>query len=92
MVDNKTFWLAANVLTVLLHIIGIGCYLVQGVENPIAVLWLIVVAIHVLELPMAFVAVKDRDIAIGGVVVMTIVFGFTWWVPARRGVYLANQS
>lgn len=89
MADNKTFWLVANALTLGLHVAGIGCYLAYGAGHSLAMLWLIVVGIHLLELPMAFVAVNNRGIAASTTLAMTIVFGFTWWVPARRGVYAA---
>ena len=44
---------------------------------------------HTLELPLVFRQLKSRGAATAPVrvVVMTILFGLTWWVPARRGVF-----
>lgn len=89
MIENKRFWLAANALTLVLHAAGIGFYAAQGFSSPVTQLWALIVAIHILEIPMAFIAVQDRNIVWGATVLKTLVFGFTWWVPARRGVYHA---
>jgi len=87
MIDNKRFWLANNAATVLLHVAGIGLYVTEGFTNPLVTLWGIIVIIHILEIPLAFLAVKDRPIPWGLTVFNTLIFGFTWWIPARRGLY-----
>lgn len=87
MIDNRRFWLANNAIVLAFHALGVGLYVVQGFANPLAQLWAIIVVIHVLEIPMAFIATKERMIPWGLTVFNTVVFGFTWWVPARRGVY-----
>lgn len=87
MIDDRRFWLANNALVVLLHIAGIGLYATEGFSNPLAQLWAIIVIIHILEIPLAFLALANRPIPWGLTVFATLIFGFTWWVPARRGLY-----
>lgn len=84
---NKQFWLMSNAVTIVLHVAGVAFYFAQGFDSWIAQLWAIIVAIHVLEIPMALMAVQDRGLSPGATAIKTLIFGFTWWVPARRGVY-----
>lgn len=86
MIDDKRFWLTAHVVTGALHLAGIVFYLAHGLASPVAQLWALIVAIHALELPLAFIAVRERGIPAGAVVIKTLIFGFTWWVPVRRGI------
>lgn len=85
--DSRGFWRLCNALLIVLHIVGVYAWLRYGTAAPAAVLWLVVVAIHVLELPMAFVFLRERTISPVTTVIATLLFGFTWWVPTRRGVY-----
>lgn len=89
MIDSKRFWQANNVVVVLLHVAGIAAYVLYGFEAPVARLWAIIVIIHILEIPLAFIALQDRAVPWGLTVINTLVFGFTWWVPVRRGIYHA---
>lgn len=89
MIDNPRFWLANNAVVALLHVLGIGLYVTEGFDNTLVQLWAIIVVIHILEIPLAFVALRDRAIPWGLTVFNTLIFGFTWWVPTRRGLYHA---
>ncbi|MAA73656.1 MAG: hypothetical protein CMN28_02990 [Salinisphaeraceae bacterium] len=92
LLDSRPFWLTVGVLAVLLHLGGIYLYATQGFENLWARLWGIIVVLHVLEIPLAFVMLRGRGIAWGLTIWNTLVFGFAWWVPARRGVYHPNAG
>lgn len=87
MINDKRFWLANNALLILFHIAGIGLYFMEGFSNPLVQLWAIIMIIHVLEIPVALWAVAGRAVPWGLTVFATLIFGFTWWVPARRGLF-----
>lgn len=87
MADNKYFWWSIGTIVGLLHVAGIVCYLLYGLDNPITKIWLIILGIHALEIPMAAVALQNKRIATPKIMLKTLIFGFTWWVPARRGIY-----
>lgn len=89
MIDNRRFWLAGTLVTLLLHAAGLGLYVAQGFASPVAQLWAVIIVIHILEIPLAFLAVAERHIPWGLTVINTLIFGFTWWVPTRRGVFHA---
>ncbi|MDT0618953.1 hypothetical protein RM531_10745 [Salinisphaera sp. P385] len=89
MIDNRRFWLVGNLVTLLLHAAGLWLYVTDGFNSPVAQLWAVIIAIHILEIPLAFLAVAERRIPWGLTVINTLIFGFTWWVPTRRGVFHA---
>ena len=51
---------------------------------------LMVLAVHVLELPLAFHALKGRPRQLGRVIPATLLFGALWWLPVKRGVFSAG--
>lgn len=85
--DNRRFWLGCNLVLLILHVLGVFFYVRDGFEQPLAQLWAIVVAIHILELPLAYLLLRARHMAWGTTLILTLLFGFTWWVPTRRRVY-----
>lgn len=87
--DNRRFWLALNALLLVLHGFGLYFYVAAGFGHPVSQLWAIVIMIHILEFPLAFIAVQGRRVGWGTTIIATLIFGFTWWVPARRGVFHA---
>jgi len=87
--DNRRFWLALNAILLVLHGFGLYFYVTAGFTSPVSQLWAIVLMIHMLEFPLAFIAVKDRGVGWGTTIIGTLIFGFTWWVPARLGVFHA---
>lgn len=90
MLDNKNFWRTGIVGACVLHAIGIYLYVTQGFANPWAELWAIIVIIHLFEMPLAFVALRERKIPWGLTIISTMAFGFVWWLPTRRGVFHAT--
>ncbi|ERJ19552.1 hypothetical protein T35B1_03501 [Salinisphaera shabanensis T35B1] len=87
--DNRRFWLLLNLLLLVLHGFGVYCYVAAGFAHPVTQLWAIVLLIHILEFPLAFIAVQGRKVGWGTTIMATFIFGFTWWVPTRRGVFHA---
>lgn len=89
MFQNRYFWLFNNFLILLVHLVG-ATLLLSGARpwtDPIVLVWLALVAIHALEIPVAFSATQERPQPLATTVLMTLIFGFTWWLPARLGIY-----
>ena len=85
--NSKPFWIAQNLALLVLY--GVASALCgSGQSDHIVVLIAAVVLVaHVLEIPVAFKILKDRNPAPLRVVLGTFLFGFTWWLPAKRGIY-----
>lgn len=89
MFKSRLFWLFNNLMILLVHLVG-ATLLFTGARpwtDPIILIWLAVVAVHALEVPMAFSATQERPQSLFKTVLMTLIFGFTWWLPVRLGIY-----
>lgn len=90
MLDRRNFWLAVMVAIALLYA-GALWMLAQGAPaHPLVRISIIFLLAHVLELPLAFRALRGRNPRRGRVIAATLAFGAAWWVPARRGVFAAG--
>ena len=54
-----------------LHGFGLYCYVVYGFAHPVTQLWAIVLMLHMLEFPLAFIAVRERRVG-WGVTIMAV--------------------
>ncbi|HYW04062.1 MAG TPA: hypothetical protein VFA86_08970 [Gammaproteobacteria bacterium] len=87
MTAKRAFWRTLNFLLGLFFALAVAQGVVRGLEAPLVVAAVLVLLAHVLELPAAFRAVAGRDRSEWVTMLMTLLFGFTWWVPVRRGIY-----
>lgn len=87
MTATRAFWRTLNFLLAVFFALALAQGIARGLEAPLVVAAVLVLLAHVLELPAAFRAVADRDRSEWVTMVMTLLFGFTWWVPVRRGIY-----
>ncbi len=91
MLDNKSFWIANMMSCVVLWIVVIfGAF--YSFESPSVTItwWVITLALvigHPLELIMAIPIGKKAGISLQKTIINTLIFGFTWWVPLKRGVF-----
>ncbi|MFO8049235.1 MAG: hypothetical protein R6U29_09405 [Desulfosudaceae bacterium] len=58
--------------------------LVQGLWWVVLILWVVG---HPLELAMSLPVGKQAGIKTNRTIVMTLVFGITWWIPIKLGVF-----
>ena len=58
--------------------------------EPLRYAWLAVLLIwtiiHPLEIAVSYRIGKEKNLSTMRIVVMTILFGFTWWLPLKLGV------
>lgn len=45
----------------------------------------IILLAHVLEIPLAMNRLRSLQLPAGRVILKTVVFGFTWWLPLSKG-------
>ncbi|PKO00930.1 MAG: hypothetical protein CVU42_02100 [Chloroflexi bacterium HGW-Chloroflexi-4] len=80
------FWLLVQASTILLYIILIGGG--YALYQP-ALGWGLYAALfvlHLFELKTALNIGREKSLSTLRVVVMNLLFGFTWWVPLKRGI------
>jgi hypothetical protein len=87
MLNSRVFWnmLRLGTIVLFLALIFAG-YLV----NAPWLGWMLVgllFLLHVSELPSAFRAGRAKGLSTARILFMDLLFGFTWWLPLRRGVF-----
>ena len=87
MLDNKPFWALQNLVLIAFWLAALALIGSGHGGHWLVTAAAVILAAHVLELPLAFMVLRGRGAAPLRVVLMTLVFGYTWWLPARRGVY-----
>ena len=87
MMDSKAFWLANNAVIAAIYIAADVLFLQGQTSHWLVILAAVIVVAHVLEIPLAMKVLKDKNPSMGRLVVGTVLFGFTWWVPAKKGIY-----
>lgn len=80
------FWrvLMAGALGLLL--LGVGLWLFSPWKEAGAALTGMILGLHVAELPLALQVGKASGVGLARTVVMDLLFGFTWWLPVKRGI------
>jgi len=89
MLDSKPLWQLQGAAIILFHIVAILFILFSGYgfDHPLSLIWLAIMIIHVGEIFIARIALKDKPVPPGVLVFKTLIFGFIWWLPRSRGVY-----
>ncbi len=87
MLDSMGFWLAQNCALGLFYLVAAGLLASGQTHHWVVLVAAVLLAAHVLELPLAFRVLRERQASAPRVLLLTVLFGFTWWLPARRGIY-----
>ena len=87
MVDSSLFWRAHQALIVLFYAAAAVLAATGHTSHPVVRAAEIILVAHVLELPLALRATRERRPAMNRLVVGTLLFGFFWWIPVRRGLF-----
>ena len=91
MFKNEKFWYLCAMPGAVVGWVFILYGLLFPIQNEtVRMVWLAVALIwgigHLLELAASIPIGKSKGIPIGTVVVKTIIFGITWWLPLKFGV------
>ena len=80
------FWLLVQASTILLYILLIGGG--YAINKPLLGwgLYAALFVLHVFELKTALKIGREKGLSTLRVVVMNLLFGFTWWVPLKQGI------
>lgn len=93
MLDSKLFWYGNKVGAVLGWVLVIYGLIFSFDSGMMRLLWLIVLIGwgfgHPLELTQSLPIARKKNIPLKTAVIKTLVFGLTWWIPLKRGVFEA---
>ena len=88
MQNSKTFYRIMRGSTLLIWLFLIVLVIVG--ENNLSLVagiaFVVLFFIHLAELPISLSIGREKNLGTGTVVIKTLVFGFTWWLPLRKGM------
>ena len=86
MSEKKSFWITFEVGAILLYVVIIaGSYLLDQPKLGWILIGLLAL-LHLIEIPTALRIGRKKALRPIKVIVMNILFGFTWWLPLSRGI------
>jgi hypothetical protein len=85
---SKGFWYGMMVGTMFLFggTIALGRYLFPGDFILSRIFFIGLLIIHALEIFISWKIGKDKQVPPSMIILKTILFGFTWWVPLKKGI------
>jgi hypothetical protein len=86
--NNKSFWYFLQFGAIGLYSIALllGYWLFPGSTLYAGSFFAGLVLLHTSEIPYARKIGSEKNIPFSRVVVKTILFGFTWWLPLKKGI------
>lgn len=87
MLKNKAFWLLHNIVVIAFWLTALAFIATGQTERRLVLVAAIVFVLHVVELPVAFRVLRGRNLSPLRIFTMTMLFGYTWWLPVRLGAY-----
>jgi hypothetical protein len=90
MFDKTSFWATLIAGLSLLYVVAAVIALRGDTHHWTVTTSLVLLGLHVLEIPMAFLQLRAKKPAPLRFLLMTVLYGLLWWVPVKRGLYKAR--
>ena len=90
MMNNKSFWGVQMAALSLLYVYALFVGLSGQHTHPTVLISALLLAAHALEIPLALYVLRGRSASLPRLLVLTLLFGLIWWIPARRGIFKLN--
>lgn len=86
--NNKSFWYFLQFGAIVLYVISIpfGYWLFPGTNLCAWSIFAGLFVLHTAEINIARKIGRGKNISLLRVVVKTLLFGFTWWLPLKKGI------
>ena len=86
--NNKLFWYFLQFGAIILYAVSIpfGYWLFPGKNLHAWSIFLGLVLLHTSEIAIVRKIGREKNVSLLRVVVKTILFGFTWWLPLKKGI------
>lgn len=87
--NSKFFWrfLQLGAICLWIFSLGLGFWFYPEYQMKAWSLFIVVVIIHTSELLLTLRMDSLRNKTTKAIVVNTVLFGFTWWVPVKNGIF-----
>lgn len=88
MTQKPAFWYGLQASTILLYALLIGGGYLLKMPALGWGLYAVLFVLHLFELKTALKIGHEKGLSTLRIVVMNLLFGFTWWVPLKRGIVM----
>ncbi len=89
MQNSKVFWIILMSFALGLYLLGLGLWIFSSVRWLGAGLVLGILFLHICELKTALQIGREKNLPDARIWLMDLVFGFTWWLPLKKGVFIS---
>jgi len=89
MLQSKSFWYFLMVFVIVLYVLllMLGRHLYPDEPFKSWLFFIGMLIVHIIEIPMVSLKIgKEKGVPVSIVVLKTILFGFTWWLPLKKGI------
>lgn len=87
MQNSKCFWIILMSSALGLYLIGLGLWIFSSTRWIGAGLILGILFLHICELQTAMRIGRKKNLSDIRICLMDLVFGFTWWLPLKKGIF-----
>ncbi|MBU3918071.1 hypothetical protein KKA14_21285 [bacterium] len=86
--NAKAFWKISMISVIGLWILTLvaGYYLYPGSHLDAWRFFIALLIVHASELFISYKIGKGKNLSTQTIVIKTLIFGFTWWVPVKKGI------
>lgn len=84
---GRSFWMLLNFAVLAVYGYAAFCIFNGDALNPGVIVAVLFLVAHVLEIPIAALALRGMNASWFKTIFGTLIFGFTWWIPAKKGLY-----
>ena len=85
---GKITWILVEISTIFLYVVAIGYGYILNIPW---LGWLILaglIVLHLFEMKTALKIGREKGLTDRRIILKNLVFGFTWWVPLKRGIFI----
>jgi hypothetical protein len=90
MFETRRFWLSQMLVLIVFYAVAVVLTLYGMTTHWVVKVAVVLLAAHVLEIPLAFYVLRARNPQAVRVMIATLLFGLVWWIPAKRGLVAVN--
>ena len=87
MLNSKPFLFASMSAAVVVYLTALWLAIQGNLTHWLVIASAVLLVAHAFEIPLALRKLQKLNPSLPRLVLMTLLFGLLWWVPAKRGLF-----
>ena len=96
MTQSKSFWYGNMAVVGLVWLYILYGFIFPFDKGMMNTIWLItslvIIGTHILELPVSIPVGNSAEYPLIKTIVLTLLFGFIWWLPVKKGIFTTAKE